>query len=221
MKMNKTYNVGDAKYAAKKLLKSFKRNELDNPRLMHYLSTILIFAKDSCIPKLKKHTQGVINYLKTGQGLFEDYYEIVQRIEGQISKANEKRRVMEIRQNISCKYYRKRLAESDYSVCPSKLNVYDIIKVPTMGGMHYSIISEIHGEYIKCFPMTTANRKDLGLIGSKSISLSGCGDKRYEEIRISNSATRISHHDAIRSYVGTVADNQQICDRLSKIISLS
>lgn len=219
--MERTYDVGAAKYAAKKLLKTFKRNELDNPRLADYLSTILIFAEDSCIPKLKNRAQRVVNYLMTRQGIFEDILDAVRKIKEQISKANEKRRVMEVRHNVSCSYYRKRLTESDYSTCPSKLNVYDVVKVPTMGGMHYSIVSEINDEYVTCFPMTTASRKDLGLIGSKSVSLSGCGDERYEGIRLSASATRVAIQDAIRSYIGSVADNPQICERLAKVVSFA
>ena len=121
--METKYDVGAAKYAAKKLLKTFKKNDLDNPRLVDYLSTILIFAEDSCIPKLKARAQRVINYLMTRQGIFEDILEAVRKIEEQISKANEKRRVMEVRHNVSCSYYRKKLTESDFTECPAKLNV--------------------------------------------------------------------------------------------------
>ena len=219
--METKYDVGAAKYAAKKLLKTFKKNDLDNPRLVDYLSTILIFAEDSCIPKLKARAQRVINYLMTRQGIFEDILEAVRKIEEQISKANEKRRVMEIRHYVSCSYYRKKLAESDYTECPAKLNVYDVVKVPTVGGMHYSIISEINDEFVTCFPMTTASRKDLGLIGTKSVSLSGCGDDRYEGIRLSASATRVTLQDAIKSYIGSVANNSQICERLAKVVSFA
>lgn len=219
--METKYDVGAAKYAAKKLLKTFKKNDLDNPLLVDYLSTILIFAEDSCIPKLKARVQRVINYLMTRQGIFEDILEAVRKIEEQISKANEKRRVMEIRHNVSCNYYRKKLTESDYAECPAKLNVYDVVKVPTMGGMHYSIISEINDEFVTCFPMTTANRKDLGLIGTKSVSLSGCGDDSYEGIRLSASATKVALQDAVRSYIGSVADNPQICEKLAKVVSFA
>ena len=219
--MERTYDVSAAKYAAKKLLKTFKKNDLDNPRLVDYLSTILTFAEDGFIPKLKARTQRVINYLLTRQGIFEDILDVVRRIEEQISKSTEKRRVMEVRQNVSCSHFRKRMTESDYSTCPSKLNVYDVVKVPTMGGMHYSIVSEINDEFVTCFPMTTASRKDLGLIGTKSVSLSGCGDDRYEGIRLSASATRVALQDAVRSYIGSVADNPQICERLAKVVSFA
>lgn len=219
--MEITYDVGAAKYAAKKLLKTFKKNDLDNPRLANYLSTILTFAEDDCIPKLKARTQRVINYLLTRQGVFEDILDAVRTMEEQISKANEKRQVMKVRYNVSCYYYSKRLTESNYAECPAKLNVYDIVKVPTMGGMHYSIISEINDEFVTCFPMTTAKRKDLGLIGTKSVSLSGCGDDSYEGIRLSASATRVALEDAVRSYIGSVADNPQICEKLAKVVSFA
>ena len=219
--MEKTYDVGAAKYAATKLLKTFKKNDLNNPRLVDYLSTILIFAEDSCIPKLAARTQKVINYFMSGQGLYDEIIELVRKISEQISKASEKRRVMEVRHNVSCGYYKKMLTESDYLACPAKLNVYDVVKVPTMGGMHYSIVSEINDEYITCFPMTTASRKDLGLIGTKSVSLSGCGDDRYEGVRLSASATRVAIQDAIRSYMGSVADNPQICEKLAKVVSFA
>lgn len=216
-----TYDAGTAKYAAKKLLKNFKKNDLDNPRLVDYLSTILLFAEDSCIPKLKARAQKVTNYLMTRQGIFEDIFNAVKKIEEQIRTVNEKMRVMEVRHNVSCSYYRKKLMESDYAECPAKLNVCDIVKVPTMGGMHYSIISEINDEFVTCFPLTTASRKNLGLIGTKSVSLSGCGDDRYEGIRLTASATKVSLRDAIRSYSGSVADNPQICERLARVVSFA
>ena len=219
--MERTYDVGAAKYAAKKLLKTFKKNDLDNPRIVDYLSTILIFAEENCIPKLKARAQKVIKYLMTRQGNIEDILEAVRKIEERISKVNEKRRVMEVRHNVSCCYFRKKLMASDYSECPAKLNVCDIVKVPTMGGMHYSIISEINDEFVTCFPMTTASRKDLGIIGTKSVSLSGCGDDRYEGIRLSASTTKVSLRDAIRSYIGSVADNPQICERLARVVSFA
>ena len=221
MTMETTYEVGDAKYAAKKLLKAFKKNDLGNPRIVEYLSTILVFAENNCIPKLKARVQSVINYLMTRQGVFEDILAAVRIIDEHITKANEKRRVMEVRHRASRHFYTKGLTQVDYSKCPSKLNIYDVVKVPTMGGMHYSIISEINEEYVTCFPMTTASYKDLSLLGVKSVSLSDCGDKRYEKIRLSSSATKIALQDAIKSYTGSVADNPQICEKLARVVSFA
>lgn len=221
MEKERAYDVGAAKYAARKLLKAFKKREIDDPRLVDHMSTIVAFAQDSCIPNLKKRVQRVSDYLMTRQGIFSDILDTVQKIEEHISMANEKRRVMEVREKVSGTRYRKRMAMEDYDACPSKLNKYDIVMVPTMGGMHYSIVSEVDGEYVTCFPMTTASRRDLGLIGTKSVSLSGCGDNRYEGIRLSASAAKVSVKDAVRSYVGSVADNPAICGKLARVLSLA
>ncbi len=217
----KTNDVGAAKYAAKKLLKSFRRGELNDPRMLDYLSTILFFSEGSCIPKLKTYADSVFKYLQTGEGRYNDVLDIVSEIKELISKSNEKRRVMERRYNMSSIYYQKRLAESECQHCPSKLNVYDVVKVPTMGGLHYSIVSEINDEYVTCFPMTTASSRDLALVESKSVSLSGCGDDSFDGIRISSSKTKIALQDALRSYVGSVADNQKICKKLARAISFA
>lgn len=211
MKTGKTNDVGAAKYAAKKLLKSFRRGELNDPRMLDYLSTILFFSEGSCIPKLKTYADSVFKYLQTGEGRYNDVLDIV----------NEKRRVMERRYNMSRIYYQKSLAESECQHCPSKLNVYDVVKVPTMGGLHYSIVSEINDEYVTCFPMTTASSRDLALVESKSVSLSGCGDDSFDGIRISSSKTKIALQDALRSYVGSVADNPKICKKLARAISFA
>lgn len=221
MKTERTYDVGAAKYAAKKLLKSFRKGDLNVPRLVDYLSTILVFSNDSCIPKLKYYADRVVKYLQTGEGLYNDVFDAVCEIEELISKSNEKRRVMESRYNMSRIYYRKRMDESDGQSCPSKLNVYDIVKVPTMGGLHYSIISEINEGYVTCFPMTTASSRDLALVESKSVSLSGCGDDRFNGIRISSSKTKIALQDALKSYAGSVADNPRICAKLARAISFA
>lgn len=220
MKTERTHDVGAAKYAAKKLLKSFRKGDLNDPRMVDYLSTILVFSKDSCIPKLKYYANRVIKYLQTGEGLYNDIFEAVCEIEGLISKSNEKRLVMERRYNMSRKYYRKEM-ENIMDIYPSKLNVYDIVKVPTMGGLHYSIISEINEGYVTCFPMTTASSRDLALVESKSVSLSGCGDNRFDGIRISSSKTKIALLDALKSYAGSVADNPRICAKLARVISFA
>ena len=95
------------------------------------------------------------------------------------------------------------------------------VKSPTEGGMHYSIISEINDEFVTCFPMTTASRKDLGLIGTRSVSLSDCGDDSYKGIRLTATATKVALKDAIRSYIGSVASNPHICEKLARVVSFA
>ncbi|MBR0533960.1 MAG: hypothetical protein IJK19_04640 [Bacteroidales bacterium] len=219
--MEKTYDVGAAKYAAKKLLQSCKRGNINDPRLTNYLSTILIFAEDRCLPTLKVRMQRVINCTGTKVKNYSDIFEDIQKIEAQISKASEKKRVMERRYNSACLHYKQELNKSDHSKYQTKLNVYDVIKVPTQGGMHYSIISEVNDDYVTCFPMTTASKNNLDLIGTKSVSLSGCGDSSYKGIRLTASATRVPHDRAIKTYMGSVANNSQICKQLAKVVSFA
>lgn len=219
--MERTYDVGAAKYAAKKLMKSCKSSEINDPRLVDYLSTILVFAEDSRIPMLKARTQKVFNCLETCRFINTDILEDVKAIEAQICKVNEKRRIMKGRYNKACLYFKQETFKSDSSIYPSKLNVYDVVKVPTQGGMHYSIISEVNDDYVTCFPMTTASKYNLDLIGTKSVSLSGCGDSSYKGIRLTASATRVPHDRAIKTYMGSVANNSQICKQLAKVVSFA
>ena len=221
MEKGMTYDIGSAKYAANKLMRAFKKKDLNNPHITDYLSTILIFADKSYIKEIKMVAQEVVDYLMTGQGVFDDIFDSVQLLDEQLSKINEKRRVMKVRHNAACRKFQNKMNGTDYKDCPSALNVYDVVKVPTEGGMHYSIISEINDEFVTCFPMTTASRKDLGLIGTRSVSLSDCGDDSYKVIRLTATATKVALKDAIRSYIGSVASNPHICEKLARVVSFA
>lgn len=221
MENDKTYKTCDAKYAAKKALKAFKKNDLTDSRLADYLLTIYSFSDESKNPKLKERTQRVINYLTMGEGSFSDIVATIEKILEQLSIMNEKQSVMECRKRAASNHFRRSLATRTFEESPSELNVFDVIKVPTMGGMHLSVVADISDGMVTCYPMTTACRKDLGLIGTKSILLDSCEDERYDGVRITSAATRIPVEDARRSYAGSVANYPSISNILSKVAAFA
>ena len=219
IKENK-FELGTAKYAARKLQSCFKRRDLTNPRLSDFLSTIHGFAEENELTKIKKGAMNVAMFLLKGHGEYKEVLEIVKEIKQQLYAMNEKRNVMLVRQ-ISAGVRHKKKLSADAPVSHSAILPFDVVKVPTQGGMHLSIVWEVNDQYVVCFPMTTATRKDLSLFGVKSVSLSGCGDEKYEGVRLTESATQIAADIAARSYVESIADNPFICEKLAKVASLA
>ena len=97
--------------------------------------------------------------------------------------------------------------------------MYDIVKIPTQGGFHYSIVAEVTDDYVSCFPTTTASRRDLENMGCRSLSLTDSGLSRFQGIRLTSSEVKIPIDIPRKSYKGSVADNAFIKKALSRMMA--
>ena len=211
-----TYKACDAKYAAKKALKVLKSNDYESPRLPEHFAKIMTFAMENHLPKLEKKTQRVLNYLYGSNDATEIILSVMTRIRDEICDINEKRTVMSIRGKRARLQMSMELA-GDGSAHPAVLNRYDVIKVPTNGGWHYSIVTDVNESYVTCFPTTTATRNRLKKLGLRSVSLADSGDEQFCCARISEEASRIPLSDAFHCYKRSVADNPTICSAVDKV----
>ena len=93
--------------------------------------------------------------------------------------------------------------------------IYDVIKVPTQGGMHYSVVTKIYDNIVECLPITTANKTQLAKIGCQYYKLQSktpSGGALY----ITNSSTKLPLHAAEKSYMYSYGNPAEIDKALLK-----
>ena len=220
MNRTDTYKACDAKYSADKALKLIRNRDYCNPRLRKHMSVIHVFAKENGLDPIREKMQVIESSLWGNYGEHVDILDAARDIKHSLRRINEKRGVMERREKRAQTRFAQ-MTSGEIGDHPTTLNKYDVVKVPTQGGFHYSVISEVTDSHVKCFPMTTASRKELVMIGSKSISMKDCGEEKYEGLRLSSAATVVKLEDAVKVYCGSVADNPNICNILDRVAAFS
>ena len=221
METTPTYSAAAIKYEAKKALRALKANDLGCPKLPRHFSRIMLFAEENNQPKIMEQSQRIVSFLQGADDSLQEIIRIMTAIHKEISAINEKRTVMGVRE-IHAQNQHAREKKDAMAKGPETLNRYDIVKVPTQGGWHKSIVTEVKDSVVTCFPITTASRGQLDMLRVRSISLSDCGEDRYKGTRLSASARRIPLEDAIPCYMGTVSGNPKICrivDKVSRMAS--
>ncbi|GEM_PF-4065735 len=218
--ISKTYKSCDAKYAAKKLSKACRKGEISNPRIANYLEIIKVFAEEN-------RMRNLLDWIRKAEIAMEcesnpingDLGIVLKNVSLQIEHLDEKRRIMEARENISRVKFFNNNSKTNPCTKSEALKKYDVVKVPTQGGLHYSIVAEVNEDFVTCYPTTSANRHQLERVGCKSLSLSPSGDESFNGIRLTSSAVKIPIESARKSYTGSVANNVFICNALARIMA--
>ncbi len=219
----KTYKSTDASYAINKLVRAYRDREMNDPRVADYLEVIWNFSVHCRVWPLMSRVQIVMDIL-LGQSVMpaDTLWKTLTNMKWQIEKINEKTKHMSLRENTSrAKYFNENNVTVKIEDTPEQLSKYDIVKVPTPGGFHYSIVADVTEEYVSCYPTTTASRRDLENMGCRSLSLSESGLEQFQGIRITTSEVKIPLEVARQSYKGTVAGNPFIVKTLARIVSMA
>lgn len=217
--ISKTYKSCDAKYAANKLSKAFKKGDMGNTRIAAYLKVVKVFAEENKMRILLNWIRKAEIAMRCKNPINGDLKIALQNISLQIERVNEKRRIMDARENMSrVKFFR---SNSKKGLCAKSeaLKKFDVVKVPTQGGFHYSIVAEVNDDFVTCYPTTSASRQQLEKIGCKSLSLSQSGEENFNGIRLTSSAVKIPIESAKKSYQGSVANNMFIRNALAKMMA--
>lgn len=218
--ISKTYKSCDAKYAAKKLSKACKKGEMSSPRIANHFKVIKVFAEENRMRNLLDWIRKAeIAMVCESNPINEDLGTVLKIISLQIEHHDEKRRIMETRENTSRVKFFNRNSKKSPCAKLEALKKYDVVKVPTQGGLHYSIVAEVNEDFVTCYPTTSANRHQLEKVGCKSLSLSPSGDKSFNGIRLTSSAVKIPIESARKSYIGSVANNVFICSALARMMA--
>lgn len=184
-------------FMVKKMIKNADKNLLDKDLTSKQLYAIISFATENNmkdVSKIARKCLSKISYDVYAKSLVNDFTKLMSLL--QLKK--EKLQVMAIREARARRSYFKNIGESNSVV--QDLSVYDVIKVPTQGGMHYSVVTKVNKNSVECFPITTASEEQLTKIGCQFIQLqykSASGMPLY----LTSAVAKIPFNAAVRSYV--------------------
>ncbi len=88
---------------------------------------------------------------------------------------------------------------------------YDIVHIPTQGGLHDSVVYDfLENGIIICYPITTASGRDLRLLGNRWYTLRNCGCPRYDGCQLSSAAAYVSLERASYCKKAHVSNHEEI-----------
>lgn len=224
MNTKRTYKSSDARYAINQIVKAYKNQQMNDPRVADHLEVIWHFASRCRIWPILNRVQTVMDILMGQQSVPTNaLWDSLSFLKNQIESIHEKNRTMDIREsNARSRFFdQKSKAQPAMENAPEQLKVYDVVKIPTHGGFHYSIVADVKDDYVSCFPTTTACRRDLENMGCSSLSLTGSGLERFRGIRLTSSEVKIPVDVARKSYKGSVADNAFIKNALYRMMTIT
>lgn len=224
MNNKRTYKSSDARYAINQIVKAYKNQQMNDPRVADQLEVIWHFASRCRMWPILNRVQAVMDILM-GQSSApaNALWSSLSFLKLQIDGIHEKNRIMDVRESSARSRFfdRKGQAQPAAEDAPEQLKMYDVVKIPTQGGFHYSIVAEVKDDYVSCFPTTTASRRDLENMGCRSLSLTESGLERFRGIRLTSSEVKIPVDVARKSYKGSVADNDFIKNALSRMMAIA
>ena len=184
-------------FMVKKMIKNADKNMLDKDLACKQLSMIVSFAKEEgmqSISKIAKKCLYKVLYEVYAKSLVDDFKKLMSLLQTK----KEKTQVMALREARARHSYFKNIGKSNNIV--QDLSVYDIIKVPTQGGMHYSVVTKVNKNAVECFPITTATEEQLTKIGCQYVQLQH-KNANGMPLFLTSSKTKIPFNAAVRSYI--------------------
>lgn len=209
-------NANDIIFQLKKIDKLIKKKEVNIAECSSKLKSIILECNDR---KMKKEKNLLFNII----GKLPFYADNIPSITSSLSKLiktfkaiKEKEKVMECREARARVCFFKHSPSLKKNInCDVVLHCGDIVRVPSHGGMHYSIIANIKNETVECYPLTTGKKEDLDIINVKSMPISVLENGTQVDLRITSSKSLIPIRSAQQNKVGSYKDLAY----LNKVIS--
>lgn len=197
--------TNDVIYTLKKLEKQVKGNTIDFEEMSLSLRKITYSCNKKCHKGERAQIMQLIGYLFHKTLNKELILLKVQSLLKFYKARLEKEKVMRIREANARIGFFYSTSSTDYYRLHQNLKFGDIIKVPTQGGSHYSIVNKVNRDSVECYPLTTAKRKELDLLGVDSRVVVDYLKKGGTQklIRITDSKVHIplcSHFDKVGAY---------------------
>ena len=197
--------INNAMYSLKKCIKRIENNDINLPQITAALLDIrkLLYG-------LKLDDQGyelreISKVLASGQFNSRSIISKMEHILNDMKKVKEKASIMrqrECRATINFNDEKRRSKKNNYGCSRvSNISKYDVILAPTQGGFHYCVVTEvIPNKQVTCYPMTTAQTKDLDMLGCKYYPLSGV-DGSHQNTVLTSACTTIPYRAALNCFV--------------------
>lgn len=204
-------DLNKAMYLVKKMTKQVDKDMLEKEQTCKQLSMIVAYAREEKLHqafKIAKHCLDKaicdINSLDCSE---------LKKLLSLLQVKKEKVQVMAIREAKARYGYFNRMNKITNK--KDNLVIYDVIKVPTQGGIHYSVVTNITDNMVECFPITTAKKSQLAKIGCQYYKLQ-CKTPDGGSLYLTNSRTKLPLHAAEKSYTHSYANPAEIDRALLK-----
>lgn len=207
------FDLNKTLYTLKKMIKSSDTATLDTQAASKFMKQIVSYAKENKLKKIEKLCWGVISKIGCRKPAYTMIHEL-ETIQQQLLTVKEKTQVMNRRENAARHYYYRSLNTA--SPAHHDLALYDIVRVPTQGGMHQSVVTKIGSNHIECLPITTATPDQLRMLGRKYYPLGQTTEG--QPLYLTNSMTTIPLHVATRSYVRSYENPAAISSALNMLM---
>jgi hypothetical protein len=204
-------DLNKAMYMVKKMIKQIEKNTLEKEQTCKQLSLIVAFTRDENLSSAQKIAKECLNkavYNVDSLNTIE-----LKRLMTLLQAKKEKLQVMAIREAKARYSYFNRMNKTTNK--KNNLLVYDVIKVPTQGGIHYSVVTNISDNIVECFPITTAKKSQLAKIGCQYYKLQ-CKTSDGGSLYLTNSKTKLPLHAAEKSYTHSYGNPAEIDKALLK-----
>ncbi len=189
-------------YTLKKMIKSADTATLNKQDASKFMRQIVSYAKENKLKAVEKICWNVISKLGCRKPAYTMIHDL-EEIQHYLLSVKEKTQVMNRRENAARHYYYRSMNTSNLE--HHELAVYDVVRVPTQGGMHQSVVTKISKNHIECWPITTASPEQLMMIGCRYYPL-GKNSSDGKPLYLTNSMTTIPYNVATRSYVRSYDD---------------
>lgn len=202
-------------YTLKKMIKSADTSTLDAQETSKFLSQIISYAKTNKNRNVEKLCWSIISKIgsrKPSCSMIHDL-ECIQR---KLLNVKKKQQVMLRRQTVACYNYNRLMKDSNAK--QHDLALYDIVNVPTQGGVHQSVIIKINEDQIECLPITSASPKQLRMIGRDFYPL-GQTTSDGTPLYLTDSKTNVPYNLAARSYIRS-SENADMINSAIKTFAL-
>lgn len=171
---------------------------LDEQRMLKSLQVIRSYFISVNDKKASNRTYAIEKALRWGDYGTDKVMAQLKAIKKVADKNLEKVKEMETKEAASLINYHRisQKRKKDKKTC-ADISKFDIVKVPTQGGVHYCVIYEVYenGTAV-CYPLTTSSEHDLRILGNKSWKIKDCGLDMFNGSRLSSHATIVNLSDA-------------------------
>lgn len=208
------FDLNKTLYTLKKMIKSSDTATLNAENASKFMRQIVSFAKENRLKNIEKLCWSVVSKIGCRKPTCTIIHDL-ETIQRQLLTVKEKTQVMNHRENAARHYYYRSMNTA--SPAHHELALYDIVRVPTQGGMHLSVVTKIGSNNIECLPITTATPDQLRMIGRKYYPL-GQTSVDGRPLYLTNSMTTIPLHVATRSYVRSYEDPATINSALHMLM---
>lgn len=206
------FDLNKTLYTLKKMIKSSDIATLNKQDASKFMTQIISYAKENKLKAVEKTCWNVISKLGCRKPAYTMIHDL-EEVQHYLLSVKEKTQVMNRRGTAARHYYYSSMNSSNPD--QHDLDVYDIVRVPTQGGMHQSVVTKIGMYNIECLPITTSSPEQLRMIGCKYYPL-GKNSADGKPLYLTNSRTRIPYNIASRSYIRSFEEPAVLKDAIKE-----